>query len=699
MQDDFLEEIRELRETLSRVSRRLDMLEGRAASSPGVAVPPSPPVAATTPAPSAPPPVPSLVTRIRGAAPIASEPDVPRENLELKIGRYWLNRIGILSLVLGTAFFLVYSFQYMGPVAKLAVGYAVGAALMILGLRLERKQGIEWYARGLLGGAWAVIYFATYAMYHVPETKVLTSAPVDLVLLLLVAAGAVRHALTYRSQAITAFAFLLGFLTTGISEVTSFTFLSSVILIGSLVVLSVRMRWHGLLLCGMVGSYLTHIVSVQRHIVYDGWTYTWADTIPQAVFWLHASFLGLYWVGYTLGVLAFDEREEPRRKALTTTTVVNGLAFTLLLLPRIASAYRGATYIALLVIGGVYLALSFVATKRALPSVSSAHLLLGLSLVTLAIPEKLAHRTAAYFYFVEVAALAWLGVVVDRWAYRLFAMVLGFFALIWVLPYEMRPAFAPWNFSRWAIGSVAVLCYAAAAAASKRLKPDRFRWYGERYTFHLYGAAACIALWSVTWVTASFPRVAFYMTLEAAGVTVLGWLLRDRVIRMYGALWFATPVLLTLFGLVLSAMEAAAWYPRSALAVVGFLYATSLLYRAKRPEPAFGIERHFTNLYAVTASLLLAGILWHDVARNWLSLAWAIEGLALVVVGFKLPDKYYRMSGLTIFAILLLKVLFVDLAAAETIYRILSFAVAGAILLLASFGYAKFTQKGTKPEA
>jgi len=40
-----------------------------------------------------------------------------------------------------------------------------------------------------------------------------------------------------------------------------------------------------------------------------------------------------------------------------------------------------------------------------------------------------------------------------------------------------------------------------------------------------------------------------------------------------------------------------------------------------------------------------------------------------------------------------MKVLYVDLAAAETVYRILSFVVAGAILLLASFGYAKFTAK------
>ncbi|HMI31418.1 MAG TPA: DUF2339 domain-containing protein, partial [Candidatus Limnocylindrales bacterium] len=115
--------------------------------------------------------------------------------------------------------------------------------------------------------------------------------------------------------------------------------------------------------------------------------------------------------------------------------------------------------------------------------------------------------------------------------------------------------------------------------------------------------------------------------------------------------------------------------------------------------PPFGYERHLTGIYAVAGAFLLAGILWHDVPRNWLSLAWALEGLALVVIGFRLPDKFYRMSGLGVFAILLLKILFVDLAAAETIYRILSFAVAGAILLLASFGYAKFTGKESKPEA
>jgi uncharacterized membrane protein len=694
MPDDLLEEIRALRETLTDISRRLEILEQRAASRFAPAAPSILPPA--QPAPSHPATA-HLAERATSPTPTAA---APRENLELKIGRYWLNRVGILSLVLGTAFFLVYSIQYLGPAAKIAMGYAVGAALMILGLRLERKQGIEWYARGLLGGAWAVLYFTTYAMYHVPDTKVLYSAPLDLALLLLVAAGAVRHALTYRSQTITMLAFLLGFLTTGISQVTYFTFASSVILIGSLVILAARMRWHGLLLYGMVGSYFTHVISVQRNIVPNSWTYVWADTPAQATFWLHASFLALYWAGYTFGVLALDEREEQRRNTLPAWTIVNGLAFTLLLLPRMAPAYPRAGYIALLVIGGVYLALSPVAAKRGLTSVSTAHLLLGLTLVTLAIPQKLTHRSTSFFWLAEISLFAWVGVLFNRWAFRIFALALGYVALMWLLATEMtstnRLVVLGYSLSwRWAIGGTAIVCYSVAAAASRHLEPHRYRWSLERQSFHLYCAAACLVLWTLTTITGPFRTVPFYWALEGSAITLLGWGLKDRGIRMFGALWFLPAV-----SVVLGSLGTGSWFwdLRSALTLVAALYAMSVLYRTTPPAATFSIERHLANLYVVTASLLLAGVLWHDIARNWLSLAWALEGLALVVIGFRLPDKFYRVSGLATFSILLLKVLFVDLAAAETIYRILSFAVAGAILLLASFGYTKFTGKESKPE-
>jgi uncharacterized membrane protein len=687
--DDPLDEIRELRENLSFLSRRLEMLEKQVASRAG------------TPAPE--PRRESSEPAVAHEAAVTPAPASPaRENLELRIGRYWLNRIGILSLVLGTAFFLVYSFQYLGPVAKLAMGYAVGAVLLITGLRLERKPGIEWYARGLLGGGWAVLYFTTYAMHHVPETKILDSAGVDLLLLLVVAAGAVRHSLVYRSQTIVMLAFLLGFLTTGISEVNTFTFASAVILIGSIVMIAVRMRWHGLLLYGAVGSYLTHLVAVQGHLVVDSSAMWLAGGPTQARFWLHASFLALYWVGYTIGVLALDEREEPRRNVLATTTLVNGLAFSLGVAPFAERAYPGSDYVALLVIGTLFLAASAVASRRSLRSVSTTHLLLGLSTVSLAIPAKLTHRWTSFFWLGEVASLAWLGVRFNRWAYRIFALVLGVVTFLWIYTVDLvnldrLEVFGQtWSW-RWVIGCAAILCYAAAAAVTLRPKPDRVRWYLETQSFHLYSAAACLVLWILTSITGHVQTRPLYWSLEAATITLLGWALRDRGMRLYGTAMFLPAV----FGVTafLWFGPPSLWSLTAAIVVAATLYAMSLLYRASPPPTSFGYEPRLTGTYAVAGTFLLAAILWHDVPRNWLSLAWALEGLALVVIGFRLPDKFYRMSGLGVFLILLLKILFVDLAAAETIYRILSFAVAGAILLLASFGYAKFTGKESKPEA
>lgn len=790
MSDEIHEEIRSLRKALAGISIRLDTLERAAAGTPR-------PTVAPPPAPRAPaPPVAAVpLATVAAAPPDSTSPALPRENLELKIGRYWLNRLGILSLVLGTAFFLVYSFQYLGPAAKIAMGYAVGATLLILGLRLERRPGLAWYALGLMGGGWAVLYFTTYAMYHVPETRILSSALVDLVLLLLVAGGAVRHALTKRSQTITVLAFLLGFLTTGISEVTYFTFASSVILVGALVWLAARMRWHWLLLYGLIGSYVTHLVAVQPHIARAGGT-------EPSVFWLSAAFLALYAIGYSIGVLAMDEKEESRRGALLAATLINGWLVPLLLLPLLHSAYPGNGWIALLILGAVSLALSAIAGGRGLGAVSTTHLFLGLMFATVAIPLKLTHRSTEFFWMAEVALLSTIGVRFARWPYRLFALLLGVTALFWILPFEAwntsRYEAFGWSVSwRWTIGAVAILCYAIAAAASRRLTPDRFREPAERHSFHVYAAAACIVLWVLTWTTASVATKPLYWALEGVLVTLLGWGIRDRGIRLIGALWMVWPALhlvgllcgiglwnpasgltvvaslyalgllyrrdapapafgferylagvyaitasLLLAGVIwhevarpwLSlawALESLAlvaigwvlrdkhyrlssllvlmvlvpkilyldlpglgpWNKTGALLVIAILYAISLLYRRPVPEPSFGLERHLTSIYAVTASLVLAGVLWHDMQRRWLSLGWAVEGLALVVIGFRLPDKYYRVSGLVMFALLLLKILFVDLAAAETIWRILSFVGAGAILLLASYGYAKFNAR------
>src|ERR1700685_4223260 len=51
-------------------------------------------------------------------------------NLEETLGTNWLNKLGIIILVIGVALFLAYEMRELGPVGKVAVGYAVSLAML-----------------------------------------------------------------------------------------------------------------------------------------------------------------------------------------------------------------------------------------------------------------------------------------------------------------------------------------------------------------------------------------------------------------------------------------------------------------------------------------------------------------------------------------------------------------------------------------
>lgn len=673
MSDELSREISALKDRLSFLSERVQQLERRA----GLQAP-APATARVAP----PPPKPLSPTPQPARAP-------SKDALETTIGRYWLNRIGIGSLVLGIVFFILYSFQYLGPVAKLLIGFAVGGSLLGTGTWLDRRRGWGWYARGLIGGGWAIVYFTTYAMHHVPAVRILPSALVDLLLLVAVTAGAVRHALAYRSPVITAFAFMLGFITTSISSITFFTLASSACLVIALVTVAVRMKWHGLCLYGVLASYLTHVWWIQPQMaVSPMFAFPWA-TMAQTQFWLTAGFLSLYWAAYTVAILALDEEQAKGRTM--TALLVNALMFVTQMDTALRSAYD-ARYLLLAGVGAAYLALSRMATIRKLPALSTAQLLIGLTLITLAIPDRLSDRWTSALWTIEVASLAWLGLRYDRWAYRLFAAFLGVAVLGRFLfhdarltdPVQLAGFDIPW---RLFIGGVSAAVFSAAAAVYRRLEfRNRLRSL-ESQAFHLYAAAAAVMVWNLTWLEGSRAWIACLWSAEAAAVVWLGWRLKDRGLRMQGIAWLGLAAYLALTDLII---QPAGWSLAAACGVAGLLYGIGLLYRADPPGECFAIEEHLTSACIAAASLVLTGALWREVPSRWLSLAWAGEGFALVALGFALREKAFRYSGLAVFAALVLKILLVDLAAAETIYRILSFIVAGLVLMAASLAYAKY---------
>src|SRR5262249_28298515 len=96
---------------------------------------------------------------------------------------------------------------------------------------------------------------------------------------------------------------------------------------------------------------------------------------------------------------------------------------------------------------------------------------------------------------------------------------------------------------------------------------------------------------------------------------------------------------------------------------------------------------------SVLATLLLTGLLYHEVSGSLLTVAWSLEGVVLMIAGFPLRDRILRLSGLALFLICILKLFLYDLRQLETGYRILSFIALGVILMAVSWIYTRFRDR------
>jgi uncharacterized membrane protein len=85
---------------------------------------------------------------------------------------------------------------------------------------------------------------------------------------------------------------------------------------------------------------------------------------------------------------------------------------------------------------------------------------------------------------------------------------------------------------------------------------------------------------------------------------------------------------------------------------------------------------------------------WNFIANMWMSVAWAIYGLILLIVGFWRKLKMLRYIGLSVFGVLLLKVFIIDMSEVSTIYRTLAFLATGLTLVGVSYLYQFLKKKG-----
>jgi len=364
------------------------------------------------------PPIPSFA---------AYEPATPRESafqrlktnlpLEQLLGMNLFAKVGIVLLVLGLALLGRIALIAMGPGPRVALTYAIAAAMLGGGILLERRERYRLLGRTGIGGGWALLFFTTYAMHHVAPMTVMRSNTLDCVLMLIVAIAMVAHTLRYRSQLVTGLAFLLGFSTVALSQDTVYALVAGVILALGIAAIALRMSWFELEIFGILASYANHFYWLDK-LYPDGTT---GHTFPE--FWPSAIILVLYWATFRISYIA-RKVASPRQEAYST---IAALLNTMLLLAvmKFQSTHPELAFYALLAIGALEFAFGQLQVTRRRKAAFTLLTVIGTLLIFAAVPFKFSGNNIGLFWMIAAEALLMAGIVQREDLFRRLGLLTG----------------------------------------------------------------------------------------------------------------------------------------------------------------------------------------------------------------------------------------------------------------------------------
>ena len=600
---------------------------------PELAAPPLPePVAAEAPEPFLQPerpPEPEPVS----AAPV-HEP-APSQGWEAILGGNWLNKIGVLLLVVGLVLFIRYSFGMLGPAGRVAVSLAVGASMLTAGVALERREKYRVAARGLIGGGWAALYATTFAAHAIEAARVITSPTLATLLLAAVALGMVLHSLRYRSQTVTGVAYFVAFVTLAITPLTVFAVVALVPLAASLLYLAHRFRWTAMALAGLPATYGIYMLHAARS---SGGSLALGQTV-----------LFVYWLVFE----GFDLLDVARKRASGGTASgvfpLNVLFFTAVSTIQWQAASEHTLYRFFILASAAYL-LSALARLSILPPSSfpaecpaldratrggyEGAITLTATFAAAAIALKLSGLNLAVALMVEaellfLAGLAFRQRLLRHLATALFVVANG--PLLDVPPDKYVTIAG----SQWHAWSPVALLEAAVFYLN--------RFVSKRGAF--YSSAAAMLL---------LVTLGFELPLEFVG---LGWLLlgialyeiglakrlKDFAMQSYFA--GGAGVLMLLAKNVIDTRLHSDWHgwvPQLCGAVVLYAMAASLSYPSRDRKGADSVVR---DLAALMGTILTAAFLANTLPDSLTAAGWAALGLALLAIGTRVGNTGLRLQS------------------------------------------------------
>lgn len=586
-------------------------------------------------------------------------------NLEEVLGTNWLNKLGIVILVIGVALFLSYQLRELGPPGKVTVGYTVSAAMLGLGVFFERRDQWRLLARAAIAGGWGLVYFTTYAMYHVPAAHVISSEAADLTLLLAAASAMVVHTLRYQSQVVTGVAFLLAFTTVNISRGNAYSLIASTILAAALAMIAVRRHWFEMELVGMAAVFVNHYLWLRPIIEpMHGHIHDFPGYLASS-----ALLIG-YWAIFRASYVV-RRIDNPRQEQISSLAAVLNSAL-LLAVMAYQSVHPELSFLFLLIVGGVELSLGQLPLTRRRRAAFVVLTTLGSCLIAAAFPRRFANTTLSITWFAEGEALLLAGVFLKEIVFRRLGLLAVLLTWVYMLGSEAGEVFFERMYGNESGGRIGLALFFGAAAAVLYANSNWLprRWQDlintpmERLCFRWLSHMAGILGLAAVWIGWPGAWTALAWAALALALSYVGHRWRIREVSLDGLVMAAIAVMRTLsVNLPIKSTYAAAPWLTERLLTVSLVAAVMYIAPRWAGVPGIVAAERAAPLYTWVGSGLLSLLSWYELQPIAVALAWILLGLALLEIGMANGSWHFRLQAYVAFVASFLRLFFVNLNA------------------------------------
>ena len=451
--------------------------------------PPSPPVAAKTPAAA-------TASRVGASVLSPRKTSLRQAGLEQKLGTTVALIAGIITVIVGVGFFLKYVYEnaWFGPVARVCLVAAGGLIAMVVG-EITRRRGYEIVAKGTTALGFALLYAAVFSASRV---YMLIETNTAFVLAMAITAGAMSYAVVLNEVVIAFLSLLGGYLSPFVIStgqnlaIPLFSYLLA-LGIGALGCAMFR-RWRAVNWIAMAGTY----------VLFTGWFETFYTPAQMA---MTLSWLGVFGGLFLLAPLIYGlVRQVASRAEDVGLVAANSVAVFYYLWRMLHAEHPKAQALAAAVVGGVHLALAAAVHLRCRQDrrLIAALGVLGTGFLTAAVPLYFAALNPTLLsWTVEAAVLTFIGIRYrSRWT-KAVAFVISAVAaagLFYHLPLHSDPAFRfvfNASFGTWLFVAAGVLVCHILWRLMAAAQDDEGRFASQVYYIAalLLAAAGCALEW------------------------------------------------------------------------------------------------------------------------------------------------------------------------------------------------------------